>query len=449
MKITRKEISTNALLLSVNIEESDYSKSVEDALNDYRKKVNIPGFRAGKVPLGLIKKKYELPLKVEEINKILSNSVQKYISDEKLSILGSPMPIETKVDFIKHVDYSFEYELGLQPQIDLSVIEKSKIDYWLIKPDKKALDDHMLSLQKRYGNIQSFDSMKKGDMIKIHLVELNNDATIKEGGISNSTSILIDKINDEKIQKKVLKLKKGEKINIELNKAFTNKVDLASMLKISKEDAENINSQFECEVQDISRLIPSDLNADFFKKSYPEKKLETEKEFKAHIKDELMQMYSGESDRKLFNDASALCIDKIKIDFPQEFLQKWLKSNIKKEFSQSEFDKEYANYLKYLSWQLIENTICTQNNIKVTNEQLELFTKSRVIQQMKSYGGVNIGNKEIDGIVKNILKNEKESEKMMNDLILIELVKYFKSKMKLNKKETTLNDFIKLANNQK
>ena len=141
-------------------------------------------------------------------------------------------------------------------------------------------------------------------------------------------------------------------------------------------------------------------------------------------------------------------LDKIKIDFPEKFLKKWLKTNIKKEFTEKDFETEYQNYLKYLSWQLIENTICTENDIKVTDDKLKDFTKKNVLQQMKNYGAVNIGDKEIDGIVSNILKNEKEAEKMMNEVVLIELVAYFKSKMKVNKKSITLNEFIKLANKQ-
>ena len=337
----------------------------------------------------------------------------------------------------------------MQPQIDISKVEKLKIDYWLIKPDKKAIDEHINSLQKRYGSVKSFNTMKKGDMINLSFVELDKENKPKKDGISNSSSILVDKISDEKIQKDFLKLKKGDAIIIPIKIAFTNLVDLASMLKISKEDAEKIDSNFDCKIMDISRLMPAELNIDFFKKSYPEAKIESEKDLRKKVESDLIETYSKESDKKLFNDAHALFINKVKIQFPEEFLKKWLKSNIKKEFSKSEFDKEYINYLKYLSWQLIENTICTENNIKVTNDQLESYTKSRIIAQMKSYGGMNLGNKEIDGIVQNVLKNKKEAEQMMNDLVVIELVKYFKDKMKINKKETTLNEFIKLANNQK
>ena len=158
--------------------------------------------------------------------------------------------------------------------------------------------------------------------------------------------------------------------------------------------------------------------------------------------------YSKDSDRKFFNDCSTLFVEKSNIDFPENFLKKWLKKNLKKQLQEKEFNDEYKNYLKYLSWQLIENEICTQNNIKVTNEMLKDFTKAYVIKQMKSYGNIQMGNKEIDGIVENVLKNQKESEKMMNEVIMIELTSYFKKKIKTNKKSVTLNEFIKLANKQ-
>jgi len=449
MKITQKKLGLNTITLSIHVDESDYLEFVESSLSDYRKKANIPGFRPGKVPMGLIKKKYEIPVRVEEINKLLSSNIQKYISENNLSILGGPIPIDNKIDFIKNTNYVFEYELGLQPTINLSLAEKSTLNYWIIKPEKKAIDEKIISLQKRYGNIQSFELIKKGDMLNVVLTELDSENNIKKQGISSTTSILLDKIEDVEIQKKVLKLKKSDTIIIPLHEAFTNKTDLASMLKITKEEIEKIDSNFLCEIKDVSRLIPSELNASFFKKAYPKKDIKTEKELKSEIKNELSILYLKESDRQLFNDACAAFIEKTKIDFPEDFLKKWLKTNIKKEFTDLDFEKEYKSYLKYLSWQLIENQICQKNNIKITNEALEDFAKEHVITQMKNYGAVNIGDKEISGIVKNILENKKESEKMMNELILIELVKYFKSKMKINKKNITLNEFIKLANNQK
>tara|TARA_B100001250_G_C19770492_1_gene776927 strand:- start:321 stop:1670 length:1350 start_codon:yes stop_codon:yes gene_type:complete len=449
MNITQKEIAVNTLILSVKMQQSDYIDAVESSLLDYRKKINMPGFRAGKVPMSIVKKKYELAVKVEEINKILSSSVQKYISDKKLSILGNPMPLESNIDFIQEVDYVFDFELGLQPKIDLSKVEKYKLDYYVIQPDKKQIDEHILSLQKRYGNVKSFETMQDGDMITVFFQQLNKDKSINKDGVATTTTVLVDKIEDSGIKKKILKLKKFEKISFLLNKAFTNMADLASMLKISKDEAQAVKSEFSCEIKDIQRLVPSELDVDFFKKSFPEKEIKTQKSFQSEVKSQLIEAYSKESDRKLFNDGSQLFLNKIKIDFPEKFLKKWLKSNVKKEFNSVEFEQEYNSYLKYLSWQLIENTICLENNIKIDNDKLRSFTKSKVLEQMKSYGSVNIGDKEIEGIVDSILKNQKESDKMMNEIVLLEIVGYFKTKIKVNKKDISFQDFIKLANNQK
>ena len=430
------------------MEESDYRDIVDSRLLDYRKRVNIPGFRVGKVPMGLIKKRYELPIRIEEINKILSSQLQDFISKNKISIIGGPMPVDTKIDFEKEVDYVFEYELGLQPEIDLSKVEKSKIDYWSIKPEATQIKEHIENLQKRFGKIENVNLIKEGDMLNVNLTELEGDKT-KVSGISNATSFLVDKIQDDSIKKKILKLKKSASINFNLRKAFTNIMDVSSMLNISKEEVEKIDSDFSCEITNISRLAPAELNSEFFKKAYPNKTIKSKKELNLIVQEELSMMYVKDSDRKLFNDASQLFMDKVKVDISESFLKKWLKSNLKKELSDSEFEKEYKNYVKYLSWQLIENKICTDNNIKITNEKLSNFTKDYVLKQMKSYGGVNMGDKEIDGIVENVLKNKKESEKMTNELIVIELVEYFKSKMKIKRNTISLAEFIKLANNQK
>ncbi len=448
MKIADKKKGKTTLLLEVNIKEKDYIDSVESSLVNYRKKMNLPGFRVGKVPMGLVKKKYQLPIKVEEINKLLSQNIQKYISEKKISILGGPMPVDQVIDFENNVDFIFEYELGLQPDVNLALAEKSKIDYWVIEPKIDQIKDHILSLQKRYGQIINPDSINAGDMLNVNLKELVGNKP-KEGGVSNTTTLLLDKIEDDSVKKKFLKMKKSETIVFELKKSFSNQTDLASMLNISKEELGKIESNFSCEIQNISRLVPAEINAEFFKKVYPNKKIKTQKEFKSIVKSELSSNYLKDSDRKLFNDASLLFIEKIKLSFPEEFLKRWLKSNAKKEFSESEFNAEYKNYLKYLSWQLIENKICIENDIKITNERLIEFTKERVLEQMKSYGNVKMGDKEIDGIVSNILKNKQEAEKMTNELVVLELTAYFKNNMKLKRNSVSLDEFIKLANNQK
>ena len=448
MKIIEKKKGKTTIILEVNIKEKDYIDSVESSLFDYRKKMNLPGFRVGKVPIGLVKKKYALPIKIEEINKVLSQSVQTYISEKKISILGGPMPVEKTIDFENNIDFVFEYELGLQPDVNLSLAENSKVDYWVIEPKSDQIKSHVLNLQKRYGQITNPDSISIGDMLNVNLKELINNIP-KEGGAANSTSLLVDKIEDDSVKNKFLKMKKSDTIIFDIKKSFTNQTDLASMLNISKEELEKTESMFSCEIQNISRLVPADIDGDFFKKVYPKKDIKTQKEFKSLVKSELSRNYLKDSDRKLFNDASLMFIEKIKLAFPEDFLKRWLKSNAKKEFSESEFNSEYKNYLKYLSWQLIENKICLENDIKITNDRLITFTKERVLEQMKSYGNVKMGDKEIDGIVSNILKNKQESEKMTNELVVIELTGYFKSKMKLKRNTVTLDEFIKLANNQK
>ena len=448
MKITDKKIDNSNIVLEIKIKESDYIDSVNSQLSDYQKKMNLPGFRVGKVPIGLVKKKYALSIKLEEINKLISNGIQKYIADKKISILGGPIPVDKGIDFKKYVDYIFEYELGLQPVLDLSLAEKSKIDYWLISPADKEVKDHITNITKRYGQVIHPEKIDSEDMLNVSFQELDNNNP-KKDGVSNTSSLLVDKISDTSIRKKFMKLKKLDSIIIPINKAFNNKTDLASMLNISKESLESLNADFSCTINSINRLVPAEINNELFKKLYPEKVIKNKKDFEKHIKEELGERYVKESDRKLFNDGSLIFIQKTKIELPHEFLKKWLKMNAKKEFQEAEFEKEYENYVKYLSWQLIENKICEENNIKITNEELHAFTKKHVLEQMKSYGNVQMDNKEIEGIVANVLKNKQEAEKMTNELVLMELVKYFKSKMKIKTSTITLDEFIKLANNQK
>ena len=431
------------------INESDYSDLVNNSLSNSRKKMNVPGFRIGKVPMGLVKKQYGNSVKVEEINKLLSQNIQSYISDNKILMIGGPIPIEEDIDFVNNIDFIFKYELGLQPIIDLSSVEKSKIDLLEINPDKEKVQEHIESLRKRYGNVTNPDVISEGDMLNVELTELDANNKPKVGGIVKSTSMLLEKVEDKNIKKKFLASKKSDNIIFKPKKAFTNQADLSSMLGVKKEELDGLMSDFNCQIQNISRLMPSELNNDFFKKAYPDKEINTKKEFESIVIEELKALYVRESDNKFFNDASSLFIEKTKMNLPEDFLNKWLRLNAKKEFNDDEFAAEFKNYLKYISWQLIENTICQDNNIKVTNSELRDFAKSQMLQQMKNYGNINLGDKEIDGIVTNVLNNKQESEKMMNELIAIRLIAYFKSKMKINRKTITFNEFVKLANNQK
>jgi len=449
MKITEKKIGKTGLMIECVINESDYSDLVNKSLSNSRKKMNVPGFRIGKVPMGLVKKQYGNSVKVEEINKLLSQNIQSYISDNKILMIGGPIPIEEDIDFVNNIDFIFKYELGLQPIIDLSSVEKSKIDLLEINPDKEKVQEHIESLRKRYGNVTNPDVISEGDMLNVELTELDANNKPKVGGIVKSTSMLLEKVEDKNIKKKFLASKKSDNIIFQPKKAFTNQVDLSSMLGVKKEELDGLMSDFNCQIQNISRLMPSELNNDFFKKAYPDKEINTKKEFESIVIEELKALYVRESDNKFFNDASSLFIEKTKMNLPEDFLNKWLRLNAKKEFNDDEFAAEFKNYLKYISWQLIENTICQDNNIKVTNNELRDFAKSQMLQQMKNYGNVNLGDKEIDGIVTNVLNNKQESEKMMNELIAIRLIDYFKSKMKINRKTITFNEFVKLADNQK
>ena len=449
MKITEKKLGKTGLILECSIIESDYMDLVTKSLSSSRKKMNIPGFRVGKVPMSLVRKQYGTSVMVEEINKLLSANIQQYISENKILMIGGPIPIDEDVDFINNKDFTFKYELGLQPVIDLSSVEKSKIDILEINPDKEKVNEHIESLKKRYGNIINPDVIQEGDMLNVEFSELDDDKKLKVGGVVKATSLLLDKVEDKSIKKKFLSSKKMDTIIFNPKKAFTNQSDLSSMLGVKKEEIDNLSVTFNCQIQNISRLIPSELNNEFFKKAYPDKEIKTKKQFESAVIDELKSNYVRESDNKFFNDASSLFIEKVKINLPEEFLNKWLRKNAKKEFKDEEFNVEFQKYLKYISWQLIENKICTDNNIKVTNDELKAYAKSQMLQQMKNYGNVNLGDKEIDGIVANILNNEKESERMMNELIAIRLIDYFKSKMKLNSKTVTFNEFVKLVNNKK
>ena len=447
MKITQSKAKKMMANIKIEVSENDYSEKVNDVLKKYRKDAVVPGFRKGKTPMSIIEKQYKTSIVVDEVNKMLQDSLYKHITENKLKVLGSPMPLtDNEIDWKNNTDFVFEYEVGLAPDLSIKISQKDKLTYYNIKADDKLIENYCNDIAKRYGKMTNPSESIAGDLVYCLIQQLDATGEIDASGISNEATVSIDSIKDKKFQKQFIKIKADDILKLNVKEVFTNKADLAAMLKVSQGELENLESnQFQFKVIRINRLAPAELNKDLFDKVYPEKNVKSLKDFKAKIKEEAEKSFVMESDRMLKNDVVLFLVEKVKFDLPDEFLMRWLVKSSEKPLTLEQVKIDYPNYSKSLKWQLIENKILEDNDVKITNDDLISFTKDLVKRQMQQYGQANTDDKQLSDIAENILKNEDERKKISNQLFDEKTLIIYKDLFKLNQKSISYDDFVKLA----
>lgn len=447
MKITQSKVKNLMSSIIVEVEESDYIEKVDAALKKYRKDAVIPGFRKGKTPMSIISKQYKVSIVVDEVNKMIQDQLYKHITDKKVRVLGSPMPISSEeIDWVNSVDFKFEYEIGLAPEFDVKLSGKDSLDYYNIKAEDKLVDNYCTDIAKRYGKMSNPEVSEKGDMVFCAINQLDVNGVLMKNGISNDATVSIDVIEDKKNQKKFLGLKKDDNLTLNVVSTFTNQTDLAAMLNISADELKGLVSEdFQFTVKQVNRLAPSELNEELFAKVYKEESIKDVKIFKAKIKEEAENSFIVESDRMLKNDVVTFFVNKTKLKLPDEFLKRWLVKTSEKPLTMEQVEQEYDMYSKSLKWQLIENKILEEHEIKINNEDLLEHTKKMVAFQMKQYGQASTDEKQLLDISENILKNDDERKKISDQLFDERTLVIYKEIFKLKNKSISYDDFVKLA----
>jgi len=447
MKITQNNINDLQAELKVVITPEDYQEKVDKELKNYRKNAEIPGFRKGKVPMSVINKKYRIPVLVDQVNKLLQEDLYKYISSEKVKVLGSPMPKDSQqVDWENTSTFTFEFEIGLSPDLDIKITKKDKVKYYQIQADNKLVDNYANDIAKRYGAMSKPEISEEGDLVFCEIVQIDVDGNVMENGVRNEATVSMDFISDKKIKKQFIGVTEGDSFTVNVMKAFTNHTDLSSMLNITHDQLHDLSSEdFQFTVKNVSRIKPSEMNQEFFEKVYGKDSVKTEKEFKERIKDEAERSFVPESDRMLKNDVVTYLIDKIKFDMPDEFLKRWLVHTSEKKVTLEQIESEYDMYSKSLRWQLIENNILENYNVKVSTEEVENHTKSLITMQMQQYGQPVPQEDKMNEIVASILKKEDERKKIYDQLYDVKSLEVYKENFKLTEKAISYDDFVKLA----
>jgi len=437
MKVSRKDKDKLNSILSVSIDKSDYHSNVEKVLTDYRKKANIPGFRKGHTPIGLIKKQYGLSVKVDEINKVMQKALNDFLTDEKLAILGNPIPIE-QVDLDWNSEnLTFDFEIGLSPEFEVSLKNKKAINSFEVEVDSKMIDDQIKNMQNQYGKLLSKNTVEEG-------LEINGTFTNEEFEVNNPTTFQLKNLKGKSNIEAFKNLKIGENLDLKTKELFKEGSDLSFHLKLNDQNKDQIN-QVKFLLNEINERQPADLDQDLFDKLFGKNAIKSVTEFKDKLKSDAQSNFVNQTDQKLLNDINDYLIENTKFDLPDIFLKKWMMIAGENKLSKEEAEEEYVKSEKGLRYQLIEAKIIDENEIKIDFEQIKNFSKDLIKIQMKQYGQNNPDDKELDSISERVLSNKDEVKRISDQLLSQKLIKLFKSNLKLKNNKVSYEKFIEMA----
>ena len=448
MNVIRQDVDALNAVLKITIAPEDYQKKVSAILDKHRKTAKIPGFRPGHVPMGMIQKQYGKAVLIEELNKVVNDTLSNYIRENKIEILGNPIPkegVEVIGSFEKPEIFEFEYEIGLTPKIEVPLSSKSKYDYIKVKIDKDLVDKQIDDLRRRYGKLLSVDSIEDRDMILAQFVELKEDGSILEGGILHSSTISMEYVVDDNVKKELLGKMKNDKVVVKPSTVSRGAKDTAAMLGIKEEELSTISDKFQMTINEIKRMELAEMNQELFDKLFGPGAITSDKELRERISVDMAGMFSGDSDRLLTREIFNDLIVKTKVELPNKFLKRWIKLSQETPITDEQIDLEFDNYLKNLKWQLIQGTIFRENKIGLDNQEVIEFTKSLLISNFAQYGIPAPEEKELLASAMQVLQNREEANRVYDMLAEQKLTQYFKTTVKLNEKEVSYDKFVEMA----
>lgn len=449
MNISYDNSSKVSGVLTVAMEKADYQERVDKTLKSYRKKANIPGFRQGQVPMGLIKKQFGVSVVADEVNKLLGEKIYDYIKENKIQMLGEPMPNEEKqkpVDFEKEENFEFIFDIAVAPEFKVELTEKDKIDFYNITVDDKLIDQQVEMFASRAGQYEKVDSYEAKDMLKGNIAELDEKGNTKENGITVDDAVMSPDYMKNDDQKALFKdAKVGDVITFNPSVAYDgNDVEISSMLKLKKEEVADLKSNFSYQVNEITRFKKAEVNQELFDQIYGEGAVKDEAGFRAKISEGLSMQLVNDSDYKFLLDVRAYLEKKVgKLEFADDLLKKiMLHSN--KDKDQDYVDKNYEGSVKELAWHLIKEQIVSANNIKVEEADIKEAAKETTRQQFAQYGMTNIPEDILENYSKQMLEKKENIDGLVDRCVDVKLTAALKKVVKLNEKSITLEEFNKL-----
>lgn len=446
MNISLQNVDKVSAVLTVKIEKADYQEKVEKALKTLRQRVNMPGFRKGMVPMGLVKKQFGTSVLVEEVDKLMQEKVSEYIRENKVDMLGAPLPKENNVNFETDEDFEFSFDIALAPQFEVALSNEDTIDYYDIDVTDEMVDQQVKMYTQRTAKYDKVDEYQDNDMLKGLLAELDENGSTKEGGIQVEGAVMMPTYMKNDAQKAIFN---GAKTNTVLvfNPATAfdnNEAELASLLKIKKEEVAAHTGNFSFQIEEITRMIPGDLNQELFDQVLGEGKAHNEEEFRAQIKDVIAKQFEADSDYKFLIDVRNYVVNKIgKLEFADELMKRIMLENNKdkgEEFVAEHYDKS----IEELTWHLIKEKLVAANNIKVEQSDITDMAKEATRAQFAQYGMINVPDELLDNYSKEMLKKRESVEALVNRVVESKLTAVLKGQVTLNHKAISAEDFNKM-----
>ena len=448
MKVTFENPDKVNGLMTITVEEADFKENVEKTLKNYRKKANIPGFRPGQVPMGMIRRQVGTSVKVDEINKLVGQEIYKYVQENKIQMLGDPLPSEKQqpVDVEKDAPYTFVFDIAVAPEFEIKLNGHDKVDYYTIKVDDKLIDQQVEMYASRGGHYDKVEKYEDNDMLKGDLRELDADGNTKEGGITVEAAIMLPyyiKVDDQKKLFEGCKL--GDIITFNPKKAYPeNNGEISSLLKISREEAENITADFSFQITEISRYVKADVNQELFDQVFGKDVVKDEKEFRERIAEGMKAQFAVDSDFRFIYDLRAHCEKKVgKLTYPDALLKRIMLQN-NKDKGEEFVEKNYDLSVKELTWHLIKEQLVRDNNIKVEDADIKEAAKEAARAQFAQYGMNNVPDEYLENYANDMLKKKEYVDNLVDRSIDRKLTEVMKGVVKLNPKEVTLDEFNKM-----
>jgi trigger factor len=447
MNIKQENIDDLNAVVTITIAPEDYSPRVEKALKEQAKKATLPGFRKGMVPVGHIKRMYGKSLLVEEINNMLNDTLAKHLSENKVEVLGQPLPVldDTKEFKWDNTDeFEFNYELGLAPKVDIEISSKDKFIQYNVKADEETLAARITNLRKSYGKMTNPPVAEEGDVLYAELNQLSPDGTVFEGGITSTGSIRLDLVTDKKILESLVGLKKDDVIELDVQAAFDhNETIISKLLNIGEEDAKDLKSNFQVTVKNVNRLGESDLNQEFYDKIFGPGLVSDEETFRAKITEEVESMFKQDADRKLQNDIYTQLTTQTQMQLPDAFLRKWLKATNEK-LTDEELEQGYADFAKNLKWTLIENKIITENEIKIEYQDVFETAKQRLDAQFRMYSPQAMPEEQLAEYTANFLQEKENANRIFEEVKAMKVFEYIQATATIDQQEIDYKAFVEM-----
>ena len=436
MNITRENIDTLNAVVKIEVAKADYSEAVEKILADYRKSANIPGFRKGHVPMGLVKKQYGKAVLVDEVNKLIQEALGKYLTEEKLDVLGSPLPkAQDDLDWDKD-DFLFEFEIGLSPEFEIKLKAKKALTKYTITADKKMIDDQLVNIQKQYGKLTAKSVVEQEDEITGVFF---NDAE----GIEATATFTLDKLKGKSNIKAFLGANVDAVLTLNTKGLFADSHDLMTYLKVDHDTAHGLDVKVTFTISEVNSRELAEFDQELFDKLFGPGVVTSVTELRAKITEDAEKQFVQQADQKFLNDVTEHLVENTKFDLPTQFLQKWIQTAGEKELDEAQAKEEYEKSEKSMRYQLIESKLIVDNNLQVNFEDLKAYTSVMIKGQMAQYGQMNPTEKEIDDIVARVLSSQEEVKRISEQLTSQKLLDFYKENANFKDKKLTYEAFVK------